>query len=230
MTIQTIPDAPGSTGASAAAWAAASWPRRVAALALVVLIVGVGGGVGFWLGARQATTPADRSPEVGFGRDMMQHHAQAVDMAMLLRDRSDDPELRQLALDILLTQQAQIGQIQGWLAVWGQPVASTEPAMTWMGRPTTGPLPGMAGPADLNHLRDLRGREAEGLFLRLMIPHHRAGVAMARAVLERTQRPEVRALAHAIVAGQTSEIALMQELLRRKGFPSVPDTAPMRHG
>src|SRR3712207_6318982 len=62
--------------------------------------------------------PAEGSPEVRFARDMMAHHEQAVEMALLIRERSADEELRQLALDIALTQQAQIGQMQGWLAVW----------------------------------------------------------------------------------------------------------------
>lgn len=44
----------------------------------------------------------------------------------------------------MLTQQAQIGQMQGWLNVWGSPIASIEPAMAWMEMPTTDPMPGMA--------------------------------------------------------------------------------------
>ncbi|HMN29918.1 MAG TPA: DUF305 domain-containing protein, partial [Caldilineaceae bacterium] len=76
-----------------------------------------------WPGGRRIVAPAEGSAEVGFARDMAMHHAQAVNLAMLLRDRSDDEEMRQLALDILLTQQAQIGMMQGWLAVWGLPYA-----------------------------------------------------------------------------------------------------------
>jgi len=178
---------------------------------------------GFWLGTRQTSAPVEDSAEVGFARDMMMHHAQAVDMATILRDRTDDPEMRQLALDIILTQQAQVGQIQGWLAVWQYPIASTDPAMMWMDMPATGGMPGMATQAQLNELRDLQGVEADGLFLQLMIAHHRGGVLMGEAALERTKSPEVRTLALAIVNAQTSEIAAMQDLLVRKGFPPVTD-------
>jgi uncharacterized protein (DUF305 family) len=54
---------------------------------------------------------------------MRQTHSplQAVEMALVLRDRTSDAELRQFALDILLTQQVPIGQMQGWLAMWGVP-------------------------------------------------------------------------------------------------------------
>lgn len=195
-----------------------------AALLVIVAILA------FWLGARRTFAPGETSLDVGFARDMMTHHAQAVDMATLLRDRTDDPEMRQLALDIMLTQQAQIGQMQGWLTLWGYPIARTEPAMSWMGMPTRGPMPGMATPEQINQLRSLTGVEADGLFLQLMIAHHRSGVAMGQAALTRADQPEVRALAQSIVDAQTSEIALMQELLQQKGFPPVPEEEDRNHG
>jgi len=180
------------------------------------LLVGV---IGFWLGTRREPGPGMDSPEVGFARDMITHHAQAVDMATLIRDRTADPELRQIALDILLTQQAQIGQMQGWLNTWGYPIASTEPAMTWMGMPVTGLMPGMASPEQLNQLREIEGIEADILFLQLMITHHRSGVDMGQAALEQARRLEVRALAQSMVDAQVLEIDLMEALLQQKGQP-----------
>lgn len=185
--------------------------------------------LGYWFGTRTVSAPGEASPEAGFARDMAAHHAQAVDMATLLRDNTDDPQMRQIALDMILTQQAQIGQMQGWLNVWKLPIAHADPAMTWMGMPTTGLMPGMATPGDLNRLRSLKGLEADGLFLSLMIPHHRGGVVMAQAILERSQHPEVRAMAEAIINAQESEIALMQTLLQRKGFPPAPDEPSTGH-
>jgi uncharacterized protein (DUF305 family) len=193
----------------------------LAILLLVVWTVFVGV-LGYWLGTRQSPGPGENAPEVGFARDMMLHHAQAVDMATLLRDRTDDPTMRQLALDILLTQQAQIGQMQGWLTLWGHPIASTGPAMAWMGMPVTGLMPGMATPEQLNQLRGLAGVEADRLFLELMIPHHYSGVQMGEAALSRAKHPAVLALAQSIVDAQASEIALMEELVEQKGFPPVP--------
>ena len=58
---------------------------------------------------------------MGFARDMMVHHAQAVEMAEIVRDKTENENVRILATDIALTQQAQIGQMQGWLAVWELP-------------------------------------------------------------------------------------------------------------
>jgi uncharacterized protein (DUF305 family) len=160
--------------------------------------------------------PGDGSAEAGFARDMMVHHAQAVEMAELLRDKSVSPEIETLAADIALTQQAQIGQMQGWLAVWGLPMTGTEPAMAWMGHPTNDRMPGMATPKEIEAFRKASPEVAEGRFLRLMIPHHQAAVPMAEAVLNETDRPEVRQLAGAIVASQKAEIEVMRDLLEER--------------
>jgi uncharacterized protein (DUF305 family) len=197
------------------------------ALGLWIIMAAV---FGFWLGSRATSTPNATSAEVGFARDMMLHHANAVEMAILLYDRTDDAEMRTLALDIILTQQAQIGQTRGWLDMWQQPVARLELGMAWMDTPMEGLMPGMASAEQIEHLRNLRGREADGIFLNLMIPHHQAGIAMADAILARTQRPEVRALAESIRTAQASEIEAMQDLLRRKGFPVEElEPLPMHH-
>ena len=161
--------------------------------------------------------PGDDSAEAGFARDMMVHHAQAVEMAGILRDKSVSPEMETLATDIALTQQAQIGQMQGWLAVWGLPMTGAEPPMAWMGHHTDGRMPGMATPEEIEALREAPPEEAEKRFLRLMIPHHQAAVPMAEAVLEETDRLEVRQLAGAIAASQKAEIETMRDLLAERG-------------
>ena len=77
-------------------------------------------------------TPSETSPEAGFARDMSTHHAQAVAMAEAIRDRTEDPDLKLLATDIALGQQAQIGRMSGWLDEWGLSISSTNAAMAWI--------------------------------------------------------------------------------------------------
>lgn len=168
--------------------------------------------------AGRPSYPADASAAAGFARDMSLHHSQAVDMALRVRDRTDDAEVRQIALDIVLTQQNQIGRMQGWLEIWGLPFGGGERAMAWMGMPVDGLMPGMATSAQLAALDSASGTDAERLFLELMIAHHRAGIDMAEAVLDRTDEPEARRLAETMVAGQASEIAAMTDVL--EGLPA----------
>jgi uncharacterized protein (DUF305 family) len=177
-----------------------------------------------------AVAPGEDSAEAGFSRDMMVHHAQAVQMAEIVRDKTESQEIRSLAADIALTQQAQIGQMQGWLQVWGLPATGYKPAMTWMGHPTEDRMPGMASPEDIDNLQKASSEEADVLFLQLMIPHHEAAVPMAEAVLESTDRPEVRRLAGAIIASQQAEIELMKGLLQMRGAAPIEEESHAHGG
>jgi uncharacterized protein (DUF305 family) len=159
--------------------------------------------------------PANDSAEAGFARDMIVHHAQAVQMAEIVRDRTNSDAIRLLASDISLTQQAQIGIMQGWLGVWGLPITGSEPAMKWMGHPTDGLMPGMATPDELDSLFKLPPERADVLFLRLMISHHQAAIPMAKAILKRTDEPEVRQLATSIIASQRAEIENMKTMVEK---------------
>jgi uncharacterized protein (DUF305 family) len=50
-----------------------------------------------------------------------------------------------------------------------------------------------------------------------MIPHHQGAVDMAKTVLAFGKDAEVRKLAEEIIRAQESEIALMQEWLKKNG-------------
>jgi uncharacterized protein (DUF305 family) len=76
-----------------------------------------------------------------------------------------------------------------------------------------GRMPGMATPADLAKLKSSSGEDAETVFLNLMITHHTAGIAMARAIQPLTDRPEVLTLAKAVVSAQAAEIDQLNTLL-----------------
>lgn len=78
------------------------------------------------------TPPASSSVDAGFARDMIVHHQQGVTMANYAEDNTDDPEVRRIAYDIGATQLAQIGQMQGWLALWQLPQQVPGPRMAWM--------------------------------------------------------------------------------------------------
>ena len=157
--------------------------------------------------------PGNDSAEAGFARDMIVHHGQAVQMAEIIRDKTKSDSMRLLAADISLTQQGQVGMMQGWLQVWGLPITGSEPAMAWMGHPTDGLMPGMASPDELDRLFKLPPDRADVLFLRLMISHHEAAIPMAKAILKHTDEPEVSQLATAIIESQRAEIENMKAMV-----------------
>jgi uncharacterized protein (DUF305 family) len=171
--------------------------------------------------------PGNDSAEAGFARDMIVHHGQAVQMAEIIRDKTHNDDMRLLAADISLTQQGQVGIMQGWLGVWGLPITGEDPAMAWMGHPTDGLMPGMATPDEITRLSTLPANRADVLFLRLMIAHHEAAIPMAQAILKRTDEPEVRELAKAIENSQKAEIENMKAMVTKKvGGSAEVDLAP----
>jgi uncharacterized protein (DUF305 family) len=195
-------------------------PRATAIiLAGLTAAVVAGAGACSW-GTKAATaTPGPTSAEAGFARDMQVHHLQGVDLAMIVRDRSADPDIRRMAYDMATTQAHQAGQLYGWLAAWGLRQFGSQPPMTWMGHTAHGMgalMPGMATPEQMSALSAATGLEAERQFLRLMIAHHRGALEMAEAVIERTGHPAVLAFARGVLLSQRSETALMTTLLEER--------------
>lgn len=166
--------------------------------------------------------PLEGSAEAGFARDMQTHHGQAVQMSLLVAERTEDPAIRTFANDIATSQQQQSGQMFAWLQLWGLKPTGSQPPMAWMGSDHHGAtsasgesvaMPGMASASDLDRLAGARGVEADRIFLTLMMAHHKGGVEMADAVLARSDRSEVVTLARAMKAAQSSEIQAMQQML-----------------
>ncbi|WP_371796351.1 DUF305 domain-containing protein [Streptomyces sp. NBC_01718] len=78
--------------------------------------------------------PATDSADAGFARDMAVHHQQAVEMSFIVRDRTQDEEVRRFAYDIANTQANQRGMLLGWLDLWELPkvAAAGQEPMAWM--------------------------------------------------------------------------------------------------
>jgi uncharacterized protein (DUF305 family) len=220
-----VDDEGGDDGGQGGWWSASpAWAKAFVAggLALVLVLAGVIGGIA--LGRSTATTygPAEGSVDVGFLQDMLVHHSQAVEMAVWARNNTANPEIRQLAFDIESTQTAQVGRMQGWLTLWGEPL--TPPSgqfMGWMGMPTPA-MPGMASPEDLARLRASTGPALDVVFLQLMLRHHQGGLPMMQAAADEASVPAVRALAQSMVTSQSAEATVMTQMLAERGAAPLP--------
>lgn len=208
-------------------WRGATAPILAGATLLAVLL---GALVGWLVFAPHP--PTEDSAEAGFARDMYEHHAQAVEMSLLALDQTEDPAVFDLAWDIATSQSNQMGQMEGWIKMWGLSMARTGPRMAWMDHdpqataalPEGVPMPGMASPAEMQQLRESQGEQSDVLFLQLMITHHASGVQMADAALARAAEGEVLRLARAMSNAQQSEIDLMVSMLTERG--AEPREAP----
>lgn len=204
----------------------APWQKRVL-IGLAGLVIVALSALTFTAGRVTAAPqfPDTNSADAGFARDMQVHHAQAVEMSMIVRDQADDNVLRAIAYDIATTQQHQVGQMYSWLESWGLPQSTAAPRMQWMADAghhsgngesmltEEGMMPGMATPQQMEELSAVTGEDAERLYLELMIAHHMAGVEMAQAGVDLAGQQRVRRLAETMVTSQRFEIEAMQDLL-----------------
>ncbi len=127
--------------------------------------------------ANTGYSPAD----VRFMQDMIPHHYQAVQMAALVADRTNRPELVDTAGRIDASQKDEIAYMQKWLRERGENVP--EPA-EHQAMHTDHRMAGMATPEQMAELADLEGAAFDRMFLDLMIAHHTGALRMVEELLE----------------------------------------------
>jgi len=198
---------------------------------LLAVMTAIAVGIGVFAWQEIPHTPGENSAEAGFLRDMQTHHSQAVAMAMIIRDRTSDEQLKSLATDIAFSQATESGMMTGYLDAWGLSFAGDQAPMAWMGHPLAAGelMPGMATTEQVDQLRTLPVPQAEVLFLQLMIRHHQGGVEMAQDVLARSDNSLVRDMANRTVRIQSSEIDTMNQFLVARGQKPITDPLPASH-
>lgn len=152
-------------------------------------------------------------PEQHFIVMMIPHHEDAIAMADLALRRSTHPEIRRLAQAIKTTQTQENQQMRRWYQQWyGTRVPEGQPGMKMrMGvsmRMGMGHDGHCCMRTNLDALKT--APDFDQSFIEEMVPHHQMGVNMAQMVLDRSDRPEIQALAKTIISGQTAEIDQMQ--------------------
>ena len=184
--------------------------RRLGLVVLTVALVAAAGAVGWLAGraAEQEGVPDEASVDVGFLRDMSDHHDQAVQLALIHLGNGEDEVLRGFAVDTIASQRHEIGLMEARLQDWGVGRGAVDrQAMTWMGESTAvAEMPGMASAEQLADFAAMTGGEADRRFIRLLISHHEAGIHMASDAMRRADVDRVRQLAERIAKGQRLEI------------------------
>ena len=103
------------------------------------------------LTAEEATKLAQASytaSDVAFMQHMIVHHQQALDMAVLVKERTNTEELVDIAGRIEASQSDEIAFMKGWLTERGEPVE--DPAMKGHGAHMHHMMAGMASPEAMN--------------------------------------------------------------------------------
>lgn len=153
--------------------------------------------------------------DAAFAQMMIPHHGQALEMARLAQKRADDPAVKQLAARIEAAQGPEILALGAWLEDRGLevPTVDDDPGDYDHGDHGHGAMTGMLTPKQLTALASARGAEFDRLFLAGMIQHHEGALAMVEDVAAEGTDTAISEMAADIQAGQSAEIARMQEML-----------------
>ena len=150
---------------------------------------GAPGEVGQTLTPIEAVAITDTSyshDDVSFMQGMIPHHEQALIMAELVSERTNQAELGQIAGRIKASQKDEIEFMQSWLGDRDEPVSDNDMSMrhNHSDHATESIMQGMATPEQMAELATANATAFDRLFLQLMIAHHEGAVEMVENLLD----------------------------------------------
>lgn len=170
-----------------------------AAIGSILLIGAAYTGIGPFHGEQSQNQEYNRA-DVMFMGMMIIHHDQAIQMAEMAPERTENENILALADNISEAQRSENEKMARWLEDLG------------MERPTDGHrMAGMASQTEIAQLRNSTGTEFDQLFAELMIEHHTGGIQMAQGVVENGRSEKVRDLAEQMITVQQQENEKMRQ-------------------
>lgn len=148
---------------------------------------------------------------------MVPHHQAATEMAQIALERAEHAEIRTMADEMIVKQQAEIEELQNLRSEW---YGSTQtPPMSAM--PI---LPGMSSTSGMDHEGDMQvmdmAQDVEALrdkpepfdlaFIEAMISHHTMAIEAAQMALDQAVHPELQTIAQQIIDDQQEEISQLE--------------------
>jgi uncharacterized protein (DUF305 family) len=165
------------------------------------------------LSAEQAVEIANTSYTPGdaqFMRDMIPHHQQALEMSQLAPNRTNSPEILEIAGRIEAAQRDEVAFMTQWLTSRGEPLRRSEDHHEHH------TMRGMATPEQMENLADASATDFDRQFLTLMITHHEGALHMVEDLMEQpgaAYDPMLFEFTNDVTNDQSKEIERMHEVL-----------------
>jgi uncharacterized protein (DUF305 family) len=167
--------------------------------------------------------PRHVAADAQFMRDMIVHHAQAVEMTSLVAERTTSRDIRLLAERIEASQEDEMRFMRRWLSDRGEAVPDEHAGHGGHGGHGAHAghvgMPGMLAPEEMQRLRDARGDEFDRLFLEGMIRHHEGALVMVAELFALDgagQESDIFQFASHVDSDQRMEILRMQRMLAQR--------------
>jgi uncharacterized protein (DUF305 family) len=152
---------------------------------------------------------AHNADDVMFAQMMIPHHQQAVEVAAMVPDRSNNPDVIALAAKIAGEQQPEIDTMKALLLQWNVDPNEMSHESGHAGMA----MAGMVNDATMVRLDSLKGASFDMLWLQSMISHHQGAIEMAKTEIADGKSADLITLAKNIVAAQQAEIDQMKQML-----------------
>lgn len=165
--------------------------------------------------------PPRSEKDVEFMQGMIMHHAQAVEMTALIKDRTQNKQVTLLGARISQSQSDEMNFMKRWLKARNEPVmpGMDDMDMSDMSHHNHMLMPGMLTKKQMDALKDAKGADFDKLFLSGMIQHHTGALTMVQEMFDTAgagQDAELFNFATDVDSGQRAEIRIMQTLLGEK--------------
>lgn len=148
-------------------------------------------------GTAHGSTHATAAPyDAQFIDGMTIHHKGAVAMAEQALKESQRPEIKQLAENIITSQNLEIEQMATWRKQWYAGVAVTG---------------GTGGHMGDMHLSSDTSTPFDQRFITAMISHHEGAIEMAKEAQTKAEHGEIKQLAQNIITAQEAEVKQLQD-------------------
>jgi uncharacterized protein (DUF305 family) len=159
--------------------------------------------------------------DVDFATAMVEHHAQAIQMANFTIGRNGiDPRIAELAEEIRVSQTAEIDEMSALLRTWGEEVPETGFATgdshshdTEMAGGDHADMPGMMTAAEMEELSGAPDGAFAPMWMRMMIEHHEGALTMIDEVQDDGEHEGLRGLAEEMESAQRTEIGDLERWL-----------------
>ena len=155
--------------------------------------------------------PGDADYDLRFIDGMTPHHQGAIEMAKQAQQKSQHPEIKQLANNIIKAQEKEIAQMKQWRKAWypnaGDKLMAYHSQMGHMMEMSPEQKQAMMMNADLG----AANAEFDQRFIDAMIPHHEGALVMAKDALSKSKRLEIKQMAQDILSSQQKEIDQMKQ-------------------
>ncbi|MBA2537975.1 MAG: DUF305 domain-containing protein [Actinobacteria bacterium] len=169
---------------------------------LTLAAAGCGGGGEEGEGSQGSAVAFDRA----FIDAVVPHHESAIEMAKAAKQAGlTQPDLVEIADDIIVTQQEEIDRMLEWRKAW-YGSSEIEPGAGEALSLSDSQMGMMHGAAE--ELRD--AADVDQMFAEMMIEHHQGAITMASLALDKAEHDELKDLAEDIVEAQNREIDVME--------------------